>query len=279
MAKDAGGKSRPEFESLARKWGFKLELSDSRPEDAPVVVLMGWLGCEDRHLKKYSDVVKGMGYSIVRTTCPSSVCMSYSAAPTTAYAKDVLDFLVASGLDTRRQMVFYIFSNNGAFVWEKVARLLSTDRYSMLAAHHRGTIFDSGPAYLSTTTAANALSTSVKNKLLKLFLWCVTVVHLSVCAFIDSIFRRADRPKQFWANMIEDPTHVPQLYLYCRNDKLSSSRKLDELVQQRKKRGVQVFSKRWDVSRHCEHLRQHKDEYLTALKDFFKAAIGDHKSG
>lgn len=279
MAKDGGGKRRPDFESLARKWGFKLELSESRPEDAPVVVLMGWLGCEDRYLKKYSDVVKGMGYSIVRTICPTSVCMSYSSAPTAAYAEDVLDFLVSSGLDTRREVVFYIFSNCGAFVWEPIATLLSKDRYSLLAGHHRGTIFDSGPAYLSATTAANALTTPVKNKFVKLLLWCVTVVYMSVCGFVDAIFRGADRPKQFWANMVKDPTRVPQLYLYCCNDKLASSRKLDELVELRRKRGVQVFAKRWDVSHHCGHLRQHKDDYITALSDFFKVAISGDKSG
>ena len=70
--------------------------------------------------------------------------------------------------------------------------------------------------------------------------------------------------------MLEDPLHVPQLYLYSRVDRVTDHEFVDELVEHRRGRGVHVSSKKWETSAHVEHFKQHKEEYTAIVKEYLK---------
>ena len=65
-------------------------------------VLMGWVGCQDRHLRKYSDVLNAAGFATLRTICPKLRLFAPIPAVRRAWAARVLDYVAATGLsDTR----------------------------------------------------------------------------------------------------------------------------------------------------------------------------------
>ena len=60
----------------------------------------------------------------------------------------------------------------------------------------------------------------------------------------------------------------PMLIFYCRNDPLCDDKKLDALIDAKRRQGQAVISKCWERSGHCSHLLHHTREY-TALLDYY----------
>lgn len=118
-------------------------------------VLMGWINCSDKYLKKYSDLLSGLGYSSVRSVQPKLQAFSLYESPRRAWARDILEFLLATQqlpsrlevgclerwqqimsqtlkygrfLRACRPVVFWCFSNGGCWVLEQMISLLQEQR-------------------------------------------------------------------------------------------------------------------------------------------------------
>ena len=61
---------------------------------------------------------------------------------------------------------------------------------------------------------------------------------------------------------------VPQLYLYSSSDSLIPVEDVELFAMEQIKRGISVTLHRWEDSEHCEHYRQHPEEYRETLKRF-----------
>ncbi len=70
---------------------------------------------------------------------------------------------------------------------------------------------------------------------------------------------------------LEDTSCMRQAYIYSHSDKICDATKIEEMADERKKRGVHVMTKHFEDSKHVQHLRHHEAEYLefiaTILKD------------
>lgn len=56
-------------------------------------VLMGWINCSDKYLKKYSDLLSSLGYSSVRTIQPTLQAFSLYESQRRVWASDILEYL------------------------------------------------------------------------------------------------------------------------------------------------------------------------------------------
>lgn len=54
----------PSPTSLDEEEGSEDEEFEREIKKEPVVLLLGWLGCEEKHLAKYSDIYEKRGYDI-----------------------------------------------------------------------------------------------------------------------------------------------------------------------------------------------------------------------
>lgn len=67
-------------------------------------VLMGWVNCSDKYLKKYSDLLAGLGFSSVRTIQPTFQAFSLYESPRRVWASNILDFLIAQQAPSRSEV-------------------------------------------------------------------------------------------------------------------------------------------------------------------------------
>lgn len=59
---------------------------------------------------------------------------------------------------------------------------------------------------------------------------------------------KADRQEGFRQNMLNDPLTAPQLFLYSRADIVTDYRFVEQVIEEKRARGIRVTSKRWEDS-------------------------------
>ena len=74
---------------------------------------------------------------------------------------------------------------------------------------------------------------------------------------------------QVWKAWMLVP-QCPQLYLYSSSDALIPSQEVERFMSMQRQRGVELYSKMWEDSPHCEHFRLHPEEYTDQLLQFLK---------
>ena len=194
-----------------------------RGDDAPrgFVVVLGWLGAQDKHLKKYSDLLEEAGFATGRSIAPKSVLFGTRASQRT-YALQVLSATLADSAPAL-PIAFYIFSNGGAFVYRAMLSWLVSDpAFADVRARHRATCFDSAPCYLHPDLGARALSENVRSPVGKALIRCL----FSLFAIVSSGFGSVDLAGEYWRELRDDPLQAPTLYLYSEDDPLCDPQKL-----------------------------------------------------
>eukprot|EP01024_Parvocaulis_polyphysoides_P011157 TRINITY_DN1391_c2_g1_i1.p1 TRINITY_DN1391_c2_g1~~TRINITY_DN1391_c2_g1_i1.p1 ORF type:complete len:319 (-),score=33.47 TRINITY_DN1391_c2_g1_i1:648-1583(-) len=245
---------------LKKSTQYNFQFQKAIGGDNGVVLLMGWFGCSDRYLKKYSEVLSDMGWSSLRIILPGlRVFNTYQSQ--FPYAATILDLILETGLHTNRKLVLMAFSNNGAVIMEKFNTLLFDEKYTPILKNIVGVVYDSAPAYMHLMKGAEAIRVGVPNFILG---WIISLGFM----FLAVIY--SWRPPQFWKYVGEVLPDKPYLYFYCMNDTLTDHVKLEELIEEQKSK-TKITVKKWDESIHCTHLVKHKEEYTQALKAFLES--------
>jgi len=191
-------------------------------------------------------------------------------------------------------VVLHYFSNGGAFLAEKLYQLISSNEQKkgfaaaeadndndnadlILVADRLATrgfeVADSAPAFLHDNVYARALEQAIPNQPLLL----VMSKSLLWFAFkLSQMLGRESVQNEFWKNMITSNLCERQAFIYSVADKLTDSKKIDELIETRKERGVEIISARFDDSDHVMHMRKYPKEYGELL-DKVIVAIGSVK--
>lgn len=87
--------------------------SDSKPRT--VVVLLGWLGAKQKHLKKYADWYTSRGFHAITFTFPMSELLRYQIGGKVEQDVELLVNHLAEWLEEEdgKNLVFHTFSNTG----------------------------------------------------------------------------------------------------------------------------------------------------------------------
>lgn len=142
-----------------------------------VVLLFGWLTCQDKHLRKYAALYhEHFACKVVlRYTVPAGNVLRRKQSEVVRTAEDIMSLIPL--FFPRAKVLVHYFSNGGCFVHRRLLLLLNghyrqrsrrfcCDRrppneehsFSQLAA----TIFDSCPAAADAQTGAKALSAALR---------------------------------------------------------------------------------------------------------------------
>ncbi|XP_022087294.1 transmembrane protein 53-like [Acanthaster planci] len=243
----------------------------------PVVILLGWAGCEDRHLSKYSAIYHSIGFTTVRYTLPSQHMVS--APKIKVIARKVLELVFDLGLE-ENVVFFHVFSNAGCFIYRYITQYLHNPEFGggeLASIKVGGCIFDSAPCATSLL-----MYLKVRNRADKTSGFFMRIVHIVIIllAGILSFFLPSGSSwnirqdiSSFMSEMKIDRSRYPQLYLYSKTDDICDWRGVEDVVEARRKKGSEVQQVCWQESPHCAHLLAHRDEYIQNCQDFVQGCL------
>ncbi|KAM5247332.1 transmembrane protein 53 isoform 2-T2 [Ctenodactylus gundi] len=241
----------------------------------PVVILLGWGGCRDKNLAKYSAIYHKRGCIVIRYTAPWHMVFfseSLGIPSLRALAQKLLELLFDYEIE-REPLFFHVFSNAGAMLYRYVFELLQTQRRF---CHLRvvGAVFDSGPGDSNLIGALRALAAILEHRhaMLRLLLLVaftlVAVLFHILLAPLTAVFHT-----HFYDRLQNTGFRWPELYLYSKSDEIVRARDVERMVEARLTHQVPVRSVDFVSSAHVSHLRDYPAYYTSLCVDFMHTCI------
>ncbi|XVF67038.1 hypothetical protein PTKIN_Ptkin10aG0088900 [Pterospermum kingtungense] len=111
-----------------------------------VVVLLGWLGSKQKHLKRYAEWYTSRGYHVITFILPMIDIISYQAGGKAEQNIDMLVNHLADWLEEEhgKNLVFHTFSNTGWLTYGEILEKFQKQDPSLIR-RIRGCIVDSAP--------------------------------------------------------------------------------------------------------------------------------------
>lgn len=243
----------------------------------PVVVLLGWYACQDRHLSKYSKIYEGIGCITIRFI-PRPDLILYQPENMRSIASKLLEVVTDFNLE-EHPIIIHMFSNGGCYMYRHICELMSKTSGKTLQI--RGCIFDSGPAVNTPLNVFRAIATTTRGNLI--YRWIrglvlmFVIIFAAVMEFLLSFVwseRRRIASHAMWTCLSKDPQRCPQLFLYSRADKICNYKSIKSFAEERRKCGVPVVEVCWEDSPHVKHFMIHRLEYIDRVVNFMDMCLG-----
>lgn len=264
----------------------------------PLVILAGWLGCQARSLRRYEALYTKLGFGVVtRIATPKMVVMSVLhespiALPSEwpgkrrqlATMQDVAwDALREVDTSQCSAVLFHAFSNGGCFLWEQVRNILKTrtekqevdSKLQAIQSKLSGIVFDSCPAYYSPESVS-ALLAALQHCTWRerIGAYAQLILHLpTITGYRLSELER--RTTEYFESLRNDPSDIPQLYLFSEDDTFAQHGPIEELARHRQRifGRERILLREWESSPHCGHLLKHPIEYEAAVSTFAELCL------
>ncbi|KAF3698939.1 Transmembrane protein 53 [Channa argus] len=237
----------------------------------PVVILLGWAGCKDKHLNKYSSIYNEQGCVTIRYTAPLKtvfISESFGYRELRSTALKLLEILYDYEVENS-PIFFHIFSNGGFMLYRYIVELLHSDKqFNSLCVI--GAVVDSAPGSGNVRGALRALRATLGPKISPLLryvlfgLFAVTVFLLRVVLYPLTKYIH----KNHYDAMRESPPTWPHFCLYSGADQVIRHRDVKLFVETLKHKGVPVDSFDFVSSAHVSHFRDFPDQYTLKCRDF-----------
>lgn len=267
------------------------------PSDPPadankaVVMMFGWLGAQQKHVKKYADIyVKNLSYTVVYGTAPVTGAITRNknklvdavseAVQTTASIIKEMEKLGTSGDDNVTvPVIVHHFSNGGCYMAEQLSILIKEAQNGTLIDVHEDFVgdlkiighrlqqkgscelADSAPVYMHISSAMRGIEAAVSSTPIRIVVKSVFWASIIFNRLISLIKREDIEPVEFWKNMINSKLCPRQAFIYSSADHVTDVVKLEELIEERKKI-VDVSVLKFDDSGHVQHYRKYPKEYI-----------------
>ncbi|XP_074077694.1 transmembrane protein 53 isoform X4 [Macrotis lagotis] len=234
-----------------------------RLNQQPVVILLGWGGCTDKNLSKYSTIYFNR---MVFFAEPFGIPSLRSPA------KKLLELLFDYEIE-KKPLLFHVFSNGGVMLYRYILDLIHTHRQF---SHLRvvGTIFDSAPGSSNLVGAVRALSTILETKrpatrifLLLAFTLVAVMVRLLLSP-ITSFFH-----VNHYDALMKQSSRWPELYLYSKADRIIRASDIEHMVVARLEHQVMVRAVDFSASAHVSHLRDYPTYYTSLCLSFLYSCV------
>lgn len=244
----------------------------------PVVILLGWAGCKDKHLSKYSSIYNEQGCVTIRYTAPLKtvfISESFGYKELRGTALKLLEILYDYEVENS-PIFFHIFSNGGFMLYRYMVELLHSDKqFSSLCVI--GALVDSAPGSGNVRGALRALAATMGPKigpglryiLLALFAVAVFLLRIVLYPMTKHIH------KNHYDAVQERPPAWPHFFLYSRADPVIRHRDVEIFVDTLKQKGIPVDSFDFLSSPHVGHFRDFPEQYSLKCRDFLAACMKD----
>lgn len=268
---------------------FALKPPTEGPGERPraVVLLLGFAGAQPKHVAKYATLYNSKGCFTVAGTAENFQLFIHgvrSAGTIPDFASEAVKQVAQmirecensscsnnNNESSETPIVMHCLSNGGAFVSRAIGEKLDRrseheDNYEDLNLFadrlKKGCqIYDSAPCFISASTSFNVVKHISGGSLMALpaaaLFASVTFVVQSVASVMG--YRSSDM--EWWDALVEDTNCQQQGFIYTTQDDVCDYLKVEEFIKERTKRGVNVMTKKFEESKHVEHLRLHPTDY------------------
>ncbi|XP_031475136.1 uncharacterized protein LOC116247237 [Nymphaea colorata] len=281
---------------------FEIKRSD-RPLDL-AVVLLGWLGAERKHLKRYAEWYASRGIQPITFVVPLKDLLGFDIGERieqrlSMLADELVAWLTERAEDGKeRGLLVHTFSNTGWFSYGVILENLQSK--GNLTEKIKGCVVDSGPepelnpvVWASGFSAAmlkkrNSLTsmpkygsedTSVQDaaKLQESGTSIAEIVLLAALEKFFSVFLKLPAVKEKLDRIISTLSHnqpaCPQLYLYSGGDRVVPWQSIERFMAMQKATGRTVMSHDFKTSPHVDHFRTFPAIYAAQLQGFLDECI------
>ncbi|XP_059840211.1 transmembrane protein 53 isoform X1 [Hypanus sabinus] len=258
-------------------WTWNIRLFFNLKED-PVTILLGWAGCQDKHLAKYSYIYKNQGCVVLRYPTPwQEIFFPGIFSKNLHYtARKLLDLLFDIGIE-EHPILFHVFSNAGSMLYCRIVELFNQPETKYAKLNVVGAIFDSAPGDKNLLGGIRALNTVLRPSI-NIFARCFAILIFTLTAFFRVLFYPVTRfiSLSFYDALKAEPSRWPQLFLYSKADEIISYKDIERMIKARKLLNIEVQSMDFITSQHVSHFKMFPDKYSSKCISFFKRCIQLH---
>lgn len=256
--------------------GFDFALD---PEGAtePLVFVLGWAGCTDRQLSKYSKIYEERGCITIRYSAPGEYIL-FDPEKIRPLASKLLDLVSEMSLESS-PIFFHCFSNSGATVYQCMVEAMANEKqYEGMAERVMGQVFDSAPGKRTANSFINAFSYvwPGKNFLFRYFVPRIMLLYaiaLSIYHSMAAHFTGKILQPFCYDYILNEKIVRPLLFIYSKTDKVLPASDIDAVADAREKNGCEVVRVCYDDSEHVDHLRQHRETYINNIDGFVRKCL------
>ncbi|XP_061125288.1 uncharacterized protein LOC133145658 [Syngnathus typhle] len=233
--------------------------SRASPSPRPLLLFFSWLGAHPGAAAKYFDafLVRGMDVLLVQSGVMHFLWPRWGQN----YALEVLKVLDRPEFSGRPFLVYA--SSIGGYTFTQVLVHVAHGHAKHATLPHRvvGHIYDSLVAgtleHMATglgRTLVPFLERVIKRTAM-LYFWLFK-------GSTADVYQRAVRV------FASSPVTAPALFFSSEDDPLCDADALVAIVAGWRRRGMTVYSRKWEVSKHAAHMRYHPEEYRHTLEAF-----------
>ncbi|CAN1177805.1 Transmembrane protein 53 [Linum perenne] len=274
----------------------------SSAKSRTVVVLLGWLGSKQKHLKKYADWYTSMGFHAITFTFPMSEILSYQVGGKAEQDVELLVKHLAGWLEEEergKNLVFHTFSNTG---WLTYGVMLEKfQEYDpALVKKIRACVVDSAPvatpdpqvwasgfcaAFLKKNSVATkghttpgvkvlvgskSLDHQPKPALTETALQLVLEKFFGVVLNLPAVNKRLS---DVLSVLSSQQPKCPQLYIYSSADRVIPSGSVESFIEKQRSAGHEVRACNFVSTPHVDHFRNDPKLYTSQLTHFIDDCV------
>lgn len=271
---------------------FKKEIESAESDfvfvyketNVPIVMLLGWAGCQDRYLMKYSKIYEDRGLITVRYTAPVET-LFWKRTAMKPIGEKILKLIHDMNFDSH-PLIFHIFSNGGAYLYQHISLAIRKNKNPIQI---RGMIFDSAPGerrMLGLFRAVTAIYGREKRKcnclaavfitLTLSFMWFVEETYTA----FKSLFMKTE-PSQTnpFNDLKNEPNQFPQLFMYSKGDVVIPYEDIENFAKYREQRGVDVSKICFEDAEHVKIYTKYPQQYIHCVCSFINNCLANTYKG
>lgn len=268
---------------------------DDTGSKVPVVVLLGWAGCKDKYLAKYSQIYEAQGLITLRYITPNKY-LFWRHREMSVIGERLVQLLAELTLD-QHPIVMHVFSNGGSCCYQHFSRALENSKPPTPLAI-KGTIFDSTPGCRRIIPLFKAVSamfggngrhwlfTHSISLLITVYVtvWWVCEWAWARCGIFTWLSKNnsqaaAQQDSGTSSDIIQylktERNRWPQHCIYSKADDLIPYHDIESFMAARRAVGVDVTGVRFEDSPHVKHYIEHRDAYVQSVHQFLSKCLGN----
>ncbi|KAF8769050.1 hypothetical protein HU200_006972 [Digitaria exilis] len=275
--------------------------ADFPDKSQTVVVLLGWLGSRQKHLKRYADWYTSRGFHAVTFTLPMSEILSYNLGGKAEKNVEMLSEHLAGWVreESGKKIIFHTFSNTGWLCYGVILENLQRQDASAVEKI-KACIVDSAPvAAPDPQVWASGFSTALMKKnsvatkgigsndsrsdvlvvesntepklaAMEAVLLSALETFFDVVLNYPKINRRLSDVMELLSS--KQP-RCPQLYIYSSADRVIPAKSVESFIEGQRRAGHEVRACDFVSSPHVDHYRSNPGLYTSQLSNFLEECV------